>query len=186
MRNFRPLRDLILVKPDPRPEKIGSLFVPGAALPQGHEPSQHPATFLGVEKLVGETTDGFTGIVVAVGPGDRHKPVGSFRCSQCGQKHLPFVREAKLGGELYSCGCLTWGPAAVARWNAGRYPMEIKVGDRVVYRRRPPSPVETDPGTGKCDLVVDGVEYLLFNESQSALAVLEPAVGELVRAGKLA
>ena len=155
MRNFTPLGDLILVLPDAPPDQVGSIFIPETAnTDRGHRP--------------GRAEDTFTGTVVAVGPGDRHRPFGSFHCSKCFQKH-----EYDAYDNAWKCKCheFNFYSAATAHeardWNAGRHEMHVKVGDRVIYPRRPNVP-------GGCELtMIDGVGYVMFNEQQSALAVID-------------
>lgn len=115
MINFTPLKDMILVKPDPRPERIGSIFVPDGALPQGHQAGEKEESY----------RDCFVGTVMAVGRGDKHKA------------------------------------------GTHRHPMLTKIGDRVVYPRRPSSP------GGEFSVKIDGEMYLIFNEQQNAFAVIE-------------
>ncbi len=195
VRGFHPLADLILVLPDPAPSKIGSIFVPGGSLPQGHQPADDPTEFMGVTQRRGDGRDTFTGTVVAVGPGDRHKPAASLKCSVCHKK-----RDYNCMTDTYVCLCQSpnryvaadperpgffinmpkrvfnegnmYGWEA-AEWDAGRYPMYTKVGDRVAFPRRPSSPVGIDEGTGNCDLHIGGVGYLLFHEEQSAFAIID-------------
>ena len=147
MQNFTPLGDLILVLPDAEPEKIGAIYIPETAGDPGHRP--------------GRAESAFVGTVVAVGPGDRHRPLGS--CA-CGVGHTKPVYDAELDG--WACEC----PSSLyaASWNADRHEMHVKVGDRVIYPRRPSAPGGSDL------LTIDGVGYLMFNEEQSALAVIEP------------
>ena len=99
--------------------------------------------------------------------------MGSFYCATC---HTKPVYDADLDG--WSCECPIemyddgykggfWPAGRVRAWNAGRHEMHVKVGDRVIYPRRPSAP-------GGSDLVIiDGVGYVMFNEEQSALAVIE-------------
>ena len=157
--NFTPLGDLILVKPDPEPEKIDSIFVATGYQPQGHK--------------AGRGDECFAGTVVAVGPGDRHKPFASLTCPACRSK-----RFFEVEMDSYLCECPKGAiPRDLAeRWDAGRYPMLTKVGDRVIFPRRPSSPVGTDPrfsAGGDSGLRIDGELYLLFHEEQSCFAVIE-------------
>jgi hypothetical protein len=46
--------------------------------------------------------------------------------------------------------------------------MLVQVGDRVVFPRRPSSP------GGEFSVKIDGEMYMMFNEEQSALAVIDP------------
>jgi hypothetical protein len=143
--NFRPLRDLILVLPDPAPDKIGSIAIPQGAAPQGHRPADDPTDFMGVKQRTGDARDTFTGTVVSVGPGDR-------------------IRERVVNGRVVRTLAMKDGSCA---------PMRTKVGDRLLYPRRASSPAGYDLETGNCDLYIDGVGYLLFHEEQSAFAILE-------------
>ncbi len=156
VRNFHPLRDMILVKPDNAPDMVGSIVIPQGALPQGQQP--------------GDWRDTFLGTVVAVGPGDKHTPFESLKCEVCGKN---WKRDEFL--DAYGCDCspCRWSAVRKAEWDAGRYPMYTKVGDRVAFPRRPSSPNGIDPESGNCDLYIDGVGYLLFHEEQSAFAIID-------------
>lgn len=186
---------MILVRPDRAPEKVGSIFAPIGSLPQGHQPCDNPVTFMDVKQMTGDPRDTFTGTVVAIGPGDKHTPAASLHCSVCHQKRTydPVI-------DYYVCDCRDqWvgAPATedpekpgffnmpkrvfnkgpmfaeeVAEWDAGRYPMLTKVGDRVAFPRRPSGPVGCDIETGNCNLTIEGEDYLLFHEEQSALAII--------------
>lgn len=143
--NFTPLHDMILVKPDQVADKIGSIFVPQGSIQGPDQPGNYHDTGIGT--------------VVAIGPGDRHKAVDRMRCRVC---HQRFTSDAR-------CKCYESPITAesVDKWNEGRYPMLVQVGDRVVFPRRPASP------GGEFSLKIDGETYMMFNEQQSALAVLE-------------
>lgn len=150
VRNLRLLGDMILVRPDPAPDKLGSIFAPQGSLPQGHQPSANPATFMGVEQRTGSARDTFIGTVVACGPGDRfHEKI----------RHRPGTGGHEVVRTLIN-------------QDGSRRPMKTKLGDRVVYPRRPNSPVGTDEGTGESAIYLDGEKYLLFHESQFALAIV--------------
>ncbi len=183
VRNFRPLRDMILVKPDNAPDMVGSIVVPQGALPQGQQPGDYRDTFMGT--------------VVAVGPGDRHIPFESLKCRACGKKRTydcvmdtfrcacpeePFQFSRMRHNPKTNCyerfpvrefnvGRVDW--REIVAWNAGHYPMYTKVGDRVAFPRRPSSPNGIDPETGNCDIYIDGMGYLLFHEEQNCLAIIE-------------
>lgn len=158
--NFTPLNDMIVVKPDPEEKKTASglLFLPDGSMPGGHKPGSYRDTFVGA--------------VVAVGRGDRHVQFEKLKCSACGSHRY---YEPRLDGWVCNCaepdGFVS--SEEVDKWNKGRYPMEVKVGDRVVYPRRPNSPAGTHEGNGETGIVIDGEKYLIFNEEQSALAVIE-------------
>ncbi len=124
--NFRPLRDLILVKPDPEPEKIGILFIPQGALPQGHQPGPWGECFLGT--------------VVATGPGDK------------------FIERGRKDGSVNR---------RLINADGSLRPLLTKVGDRVVFPRRPSAP------GGDPDIIIDGEMYLIFHEEQFAYAVVK-------------
>jgi len=147
--NFRPLGDMVLVKPD-LPTHVGSIEIPETARSSAHQP--------------GDYHDSYTGTVVAVGPGDRHKPIGSFYCSHCHQKHVwdPVW-------ELFRCGCprASLTKTAATKWNKGRFPMLVKLGDRVVYPRRPSMP------GGEFGVKIGGQMYLMFHEEQFGMGILE-------------
>ncbi len=170
VRNFRPLRDMILVLPDNAPDMVGLIVIPQGALPQGQQPGDYRDTFMGT--------------VVAVGPGDKHTPAASLKCRVCGEK-----RTYRAIDDMLVCACAPEDPLEehrtrpfhegpiraedAARWDRARYPMYTKVGDRVAFPRRPSSPNGIDPESGNCDLYIDGVGYLLFHEEQSAYAIIE-------------
>lgn len=86
----------------------------------------------------------FTGTVVAVGPGDT-------------------IRERLVHGQI---------KRTLIHKDGSPAPMHTKVGDRVVYPRRPSSPAGTDEGTGECGVYLEGERYLLFHEEQSAYAII--------------
>jgi hypothetical protein len=172
--NFTPLYDMILVLPDPVPEKIGSIFIPQGVLQPGHKP--------------GPANDTWQGTVVAIGPGDRHMPRESMKCPQCRQKW-----RHRVVSDTYRCGCpeptflgptfrvcfgaenlasgfsdgKTFTAEAVKEWDAGRHPMLTQVGDRVAYPRR-----ASMPG-GEFSVTIEGVQYVMFHEEQNAFAVIE-------------
>lgn len=149
--NFTPLRDLILVLPDAPPDKVGSIFIPGQAKQYGDQP--------------GRSEDGFTGTVVAVGPGDRHTPLLSIKCPVCAK---PWKYVAICDASHCECSPMKWlDQTHVNAWDASRYPMQTKVGDRVVYPRRPTTPGGTEL------TMIDGVGYLMFAEEQFAYAIIE-------------
>ena len=110
-----------------------------------------------------------------MGPGDRHKPFESLKCQHCHQK-----RRYDAIRDEYVCACIGhhrrhYGPEDAQKWDAGRYPMETQVGDRVAYPRRPSSPVGTSPRStqgGDSSLTIDGETFLLFHEEQNCLAIL--------------
>ncbi len=70
--DFKPLKDMILVKPDAIDDKIGSIFIPQGILKSAERP--------------GDYKEGFAGTVVAVGPGD---PRLNIRCRACGKPRQP-------------------------------------------------------------------------------------------------
>ncbi len=127
--NFQPLRDMILVKPDPPADKDGSVWIPRGAVKPGHEP--------------GPSRECFTGTVVAVGQGDR-----------VNEKVVPDgLGQRTVRRLIYADG----SPA----------PMLTKVGDRVVYPRRPSMP------GGEFSITIDGEMYVMFHEQQFAFAVID-------------
>lgn len=121
--SFTPLYDMILVKPDPVPDKVGSVYVPQGALKAGHE--------------AGPSEECFIGTVMAVGPGDK--------------VHERRLRDGTIVRTLLKA------PA----------PMQTKVGDRVVFPRRPSMP------GGEFELKIDGEMYVMFHEQQFCFAVIE-------------
>jgi co-chaperonin GroES (HSP10) len=156
--NFRPLRDLILVKPDPSQDKTDS----GIVIPQGVIPdSERPGEALESYR------DSFIGTVVAVGPGDRVPPFNWEKCWKCKKPRVACYLD------YFRCGCGDFMASEIAKqaadWAAQgeRYPMYIQRGDRVIYPRRPNSP------GGDCDVHIDGELYVMFHEQQSGFALLE-------------
>jgi hypothetical protein len=135
--NFTPLGDLILVRPDPLPVKIGSIHIPEGVLKPGD-------TFGKAEG----SRDTFTGVVIAVGPGDKCK-----LCLGTGRRPIK--------------DCAIPGPDTLMRRCPKRHPMPVAVGDRVLYPRRPSAP------GGLADIVIDGETLMIFHAQQSAYAVVE-------------
>jgi co-chaperonin GroES (HSP10) len=147
MLNFTPLGDFILVKPDPEQDKFGSIWNPKGFQPQGHQAGDY-------RKL-------FTGTVVAVGPGDKLLTWGCGPCSR--------VRRTTRKGAPRCPDCAQ----PMSQLGHNQHPMHVKPGDRVIYPRRPNSPVGTDESTGESYLEIDGEKYQLFHEEQSCLAIIE-------------
>lgn len=152
MKTFQPLGDLILVRP--LPWRDGLIEIPEIIEGKhSHQP--------------GDYQDSFVGEVVAVGPGDR---LLHARCVTCGAEkallacraggHPPSWRSASFGA--CECGRRKWEFVTESR-----APMECKVGDRVIYPRRPSAP------GGGSDIEIDGERFLIFHEEQSAFAILE-------------
>jgi hypothetical protein len=139
---------MLLVKPDSKTH-VGLIAIPGTAQSAGFAP--------------GDYHDTYTGTVVATGPGDKHKPIGSFYCSKCHQKHVydPVADWYRCG-----CHCAPVTPGRAARWNESRFPMLVKVGDRVAFPRRPNMP------GGEFFVTLEGEKYMMFHEEQCAFAVL--------------
>jgi co-chaperonin GroES (HSP10) len=148
--NFTPLHDMILVKPDQVKDKIGSIFVPQGSIQGPDQP--------------GDSRDTGIGTVVAIGPGDKHKLVERMRCTTCRKMY-----QFDALSDSYTCACPHGyvSEEYAALWNAGRYPMLIEVGDRVVFPRRPAS------AGGEFSCMIEGETYMMFNEEQNCLAVLE-------------
>ncbi len=146
--NFQPLNDMVLVLPDPVQTESNGVILPQGVLQAGDK--------------AGDSSDCFIGTVVAIGPGDRHRPVGSFVCSTCGTKP-----DLRWPHGIYSCRCTVWYPAMQAAWNAGRHPMLIAVGDRVAFPRRPSMP------GGEFSVKIEGVDYVMFHEEQFGFGVIE-------------
>ncbi len=92
----------------------------------------------------GDYRDTGIGTVVAIGPGDRVHEKWIEEATQSGKKGMRMVRTL-----IHRDG----SPA----------PMLTKVGDRVVFPRR--------PSGGEVE--IDGQTYMMFNEQQNALAVIE-------------
>jgi co-chaperonin GroES (HSP10) len=103
------------------------------------------------------------GLVVAVGPGD---PVVTLRCSSCGKErdrigvlrhtHADHLREPVRTG---TCSC---GETECEVVKSGRAPMQVRVGDRVLYWRSPAN-----------DVVIGGQRYIFLHEEQHIVAVVE-------------
>lgn len=148
--NFTPLHDMILVEPDQVADKIGSLFVPQGSVQGMDQP--------------GDYSDTGMGTVVAIGPGDKHKPIDRMRCPECRKLY-----RYEAASHAYSCGCpgVYVANDFAAEWNAGRYPMLVQVGDRVAFPRRPASP------GGEYSVKIGGETFIMFNEQQNALLVIE-------------
>jgi co-chaperonin GroES (HSP10) len=142
-----PLYDMLLVKPDPEPDTIGSIAIPQGVLKAGHEP--------------GDSQDCFTGVIVAAGPGDQ---VVELECRACGVRRSQritarFKREISVG----TCVC---GESRAEIISQSRMPMDVQVGDRIAFPRRP-----TAPG-GNCDVYLEGERYLMFHAEQFAFGVM--------------
>lgn len=92
----------------------------------------------------GDPRDTAFGTVVAIGPGDRlfEKVV------QDSGKSMRTVR-------------------TLINRDGSPAPMLTKVGDRVVFPRRPASP------GGEFSVTIEGETYMMFNEEQNCLAVIE-------------
>jgi len=171
--NFKPLGDMILVKPDLIDDKIGSIFIPQGILKAGDQP--------------GDWEDGFIGTVVATGPGDQ---LVVLECTRCRKHRTRMVvktmrrsgvsakRDESVDGEdvapqsrgsmfagitVGRCACGETRSTLVAQ---GHAEMQTKVGDRVVFPRRP-----TSPG-GEFNITLEGVKYIMLHEQQFALAVI--------------
>jgi len=150
--DFRPLGDMLLVKPDAIDDKVGSIHIPQGILESGEKP--------------GDYREGFVGTVVAIGPGD---DMLILRCQACRRARFSIVR-SKFGRTraLYRspspCEC---GSKEYDIVNQGFAPMETKVGDRVIFPRRPNSP------GGEFSVELEGEKYIMLHEEQMALGVLE-------------
>jgi hypothetical protein len=165
--NFTPLRDMILVRPDPKATHEGLIYFPDGAVQAGHEAGKSSEGY----------RDDFIGTVVAIGPGDKKLPFNWKRCWKCGQKRVHQVRTAAVTAfrTLVSstCRCGKVSGASLKKtadeWNAqgDRYPMLTKVGDRVVYPRRPTLT------NADCDVLIDGELFVMMHEEQNAFAVIE-------------
>jgi co-chaperonin GroES (HSP10) len=114
----------------------------------------------------GDFQDSFIGEVVAVGPGDRRV---HGNCLVCGAAKLLIVSQWRGIGRGHGgfglcgiCGGVAWRITGESR-----APMECKVGDRVIYARRPSAP------GGDSDIEIDGERFIIFHEEQWAFALLE-------------
>ncbi len=111
--NFHPLKDFVLVLPDPEVEKEGSIYIPTGTVSPGHK--------------AGPSSHGFIGTVVAIGPGDK---LFEWYCWYCNAvKHT-----TKRGAPKCKCGLM------MELSDTKRHPMLVKVGDRVIYPRRASAP----------------------------------------------
>lgn len=144
---------MILVKPDAIDDKIGLIHIPEGILKSGEKP--------------GDYMEGFIGTIVATGPGD---PLLTLKCGECGT-HRKRIVQSSFGGTrtvykgMGKCGhCQS---SAYTVTHRGHAAMETKIGDRVVFPRRPSSP------GGEYSVDLEGEKYILMHEEQSAMAVLE-------------
>jgi len=147
--NFRPLGDMILVKPDHVADRIGSIVIPQGVLAGADRP--------------GDYHDSFIGTVVATGPGDQ---LVILECKKCRKTRTRILnkRNVRSGISVGKCEC---GESASEMVATGHAPMEVKVGDRVVLPRRPSMP------GGEYSLTLEGETYVMFHEQQFAYGVVE-------------
>lgn len=154
--NIQLLDDRILVKPLTTLHQDSPIFIPATA--EGRSASDP-----------GNANDTFIGEVVATGPGDR---LLHLECAQCKAERRVLadradgrLRRRTAAFRPCSCGAQNW-----LHVGESRVPTQVKVGDKVVFPRRP------NTAAGDWDgILIDGERYLEFNEEQSALAVLESA-----------
>ena len=150
--NFQPLGDLILVKPLSEYNNYkGLLIIPDGDTKHASRP--------------GDWKNCFIGEVVATGPGDK---LLHLKCGHCGHETTRLADRATLRAKagrhaFRACDC---GNHDWAVLKETRMPMETKVGDKVVFPRRPNTPGDID------GILIEGERYLLFNEEQSALMVI--------------
>ncbi len=148
---------MILVKPDQAADKIGSVYVPQGSIQGPDRP--------------GDSRDTGIGTVVAIGPGDKHKEFDFDKCWWCNGPRAHDRTAIPVTTYTCRCGTFTWSQLLdmAAEWmdEGERHPMCTKVGDRVVFPRRPSSP------GGEFSCVIEGETYMMFNEEQSCLAVIE-------------
>lgn len=141
--SIRPIYDRVLVREIPREEKEGSLFL--------------PETSRDNKKIR-------TGIVVAVGLGDKAKEFipDQKNVNSDGRPWIQYYayevcwcghHESDHHEFCYQCDCKAFD---------GRAPMSVKPGDRVLYDRR-----------REAEIFIDGEKYSLIHEEQSILAVIE-------------
>jgi co-chaperonin GroES (HSP10) len=150
--NFQPLNDLLLVKPITTYNHGGRIFIPDTI---EHRHSHKP----------GDWSDTFVGVVVATGPGDK---LLHLKCGHCGHETKRLADRATLREKrgLHAFRACRCGKRDWAVIGESRMPMETKVGDKVVFARRPNTPGDID------GILIEGQRYLLFNEEQSALMVI--------------
>lgn len=136
--HIRPMEDLVVVKDIPDEEAIGSIVIPNSAR---------------------DRDQNRRGLVVAVGLGDRFYEKGKDPIT--GE-----IRRRTVG--MCECGCPKW--KHVTHWCmdcecnnfSPRLPMEVKVGDRVLFNRRK-----------DMEFFIDGDRYNFVHEEQSILAILD-------------
>jgi hypothetical protein len=150
--NIQLFSDFLLVKPITTYNHGGRILIPDTI---AHKHAHNP----------GDWSDTFIGVVVATGPGDR---LLHLKCGHCGHETKRLadratLRTAKNRHAFRVCPC---GKQDWAVIGESRMPMETKVGDRVVFARRPNTPGDVD------GILIEGERYLLFNEEQSALMVI--------------
>lgn len=140
---WMPHGDLVLVKRLPDKDKIGSIFIP--------ETAQNAQR--GTRR----------GLVLMVGPGDK---IVAFECESCGcfplrlLKKQIYLKCRNCGGSLRLAATdnFVWGE------NGDRSPLNVAVGDEVIYWRAEAN-----------DVKIQNVEYVYLHEEQHILAVLEKA-----------
>lgn len=143
---LRPLGDLVLVRPLPEEEKIGSVVLPDNA----RTPER------GLRR----------GKVIAAGPGDR---AFHFKCDECFADYSSTVHSDD--GKVFAvsacprCGSKErslYLSVANEEPHSSRRPMHVKPGDTVIYPRVPSGGV-----------MINGAECFLIHEEQHVLAVIE-------------
>jgi len=157
---FEPLEDQVLVLPDEAPAMRGSIWIP--------------------ERARQEEVYYRTGLVIAVGPGDRAIGLWCRHCSDVSGHRDPFytstIRRVSgpndFGHAVANCPHCGSNNTELLHTGADghlyteRRPMELKIGDRILYLQRPGS-----------EVMFEGKEYMILHEdaetTQHVLAVLE-------------
>ncbi len=152
---FRPLKDLVVVKP--LDQKYGIVLM--ASTVEG----------LTVQEP-GDGNDAFLAVVVTTGIGDR---LIHYRCLQCGapeKRSYESLGEIRAGHGRYRRGLRECGSCGADSWEKtgeSRIPMELKRGDVIACPRRPHGPA------GEMQMALEGEEYIAFFEEQFAFAQIE-------------
>lgn len=142
---IRPMGDYVLVKRLPNDNPVEGLWLPKS-----------------VQKEVRQLR---RGTVCAVGLGD---PMIRIRCKACGgeRNNMALLKPSHRDGQrepihIASCNCGETDYELIS--SNLRCPMEVQLGDQVLYWRSPAN-----------DVCINGEEYVLLHEEQHLVAILEP------------
>lgn len=146
---IQPILDRVLVRDVAEVEKVGLLFIPQTAKEQG----------------IGKNGLYRRGVVVSVGPGDKFKELGfsesgmlrrkRVTCPGCSGSCNQFLRaDGFVEDCAFPCRCDGTG--------LGRLPIQVKIGDMVIYDRFKQS-----------EITIKGVRHSLINLEQAIFAVME-------------